>query len=164
MFDGEVSEYVIALLNLYNGKSSNEILNLDPINFWKDNHNKYKHLFRIASRLTTDVLPAPAQSAASERGFSQMTNIIDSGRVSLDGYTGSILSQLKIRFNSELLYGKRNETTRKHLTNNNVGIQYPPFGRIPDNKELFINFELLEEIVDPEYEVESVVYSDDDDE
>ena len=92
-----------------------------------------------------------------------MTNIIDLGRVSLDGYTGSILSQLKIRFNSDLLHGKRNEKTRKHLANDNVGIQYPPFGAIPDNKQLFVNFELLEEIVDPEYEVESVVNSDDDD-
>ncbi len=44
-----------------------------------------------------------------------------------------------------------------------MGILYPPFGTIPDNKDLFVNFESLEEIVDPEYEVESVVYSDDDD-
>ncbi len=80
LFDAEVTQYADFLLHIqYDGKSSNEILNMDPIKFWKDHHNTYKHLFRIA----TEVLPAPAQSAASERGFSQMTNIIDSGRVSL---------------------------------------------------------------------------------
>ena len=36
-------------------------------------------------------------------------------------------------------------------------IQYPPFGAIPAGKQLFIDFELLEEFLDPDYKDEIVV-------
>jgi hypothetical protein len=164
LFDMEVGAYVDLAKEEYldkktqKYKTNNEILNLDPIKFWKDHMDKFKFLFQIA----TDVLPAPAQSAASERGFSQMTSIIDSGRVSLGGDTGAHLSQLKIRFNSKLLYGARNDKTKKHLKkNDDGGIKYPPFGTVGADAELTIDFDLLEELADSDYE-DDVVEDDED--
>ena len=50
-----------------------------PLSWWKENHLKYPHIWKLAQR----ILAVPSTSAPSERVFSSAANIVNKKRVSL---------------------------------------------------------------------------------
>ena len=159
MFDKEVRKYGQATENLITKeittgndgskarvyKENSEIMNMDPLKFWRENKDKYPHLFRIA----VEVLATPAQSAPSERVFSKMTKIVSPGRKSLGGKLGAKLIQLSVRYNSKVLRPEcRNESKLNYeiFQGTNMKIKFPPFGTSTDTLEL--DYFHLEDLVD----------------
>ncbi len=126
-------------------KENSEIMNMDPLKFWRDYKDKFPHLFRVA----VEVLATPAQSAPSERVFSKMTKIVSPGRKSLGGKLGAKLIQLSVRYNSKVLRPEcRNESklNYENFQGTNTSIKFPPFGTSTDTLEL--DYFHLEDLVD----------------
>lgn len=63
----------------FNHKETKEI---DALEWWSANRNKYPHLYKIALK----ILAIQSSSATSERGFSSAGNIVGDNRVRLDSH------------------------------------------------------------------------------
>ena len=48
LFDQEVHDFVAAVTKALNDKLTNEILNMNPLTFWKDNQFKLPRLAKVA--------------------------------------------------------------------------------------------------------------------
>ncbi len=171
-FNKEVDNYINlcsieinSIRSKYTEKSDQikEILNLDPLKFWQDNHENFEFLSKIAGQ----VLAVPAQSAPSERVFSRMTAVISSGRTRLTSKNGAKLIQLCQRYLSRILprspYHDQVRRKRTSLIVKNGKIEYPPFGAF--TKELkYIDYDIIEQENDDDYEPSDTEDEEDDDE
>ena len=150
-FETERKEFILHCTNYVHGMKRNEIMNLNPLQFW---NGEMKQKFPMFFAVAMMVLAVPAQSASSERVFSAMTAIISNKRQSLGVNRAADL------INSSFSHSCAKLAQKQKAKRNKRQITFPLCGSYGDLKD--INFELIDEN-DEDYTPDDDNNDDDDD-
>jgi hypothetical protein len=104
IFTAECAEYnrkIISIIRNYPDYSM-ELMKLDPLIFWKENHMDFPNIWRIAQV----ILAIPAMSASCERMFSGLKQIITPQRSQLNDEIAGNLILSYMRSKQKLQYQK----------------------------------------------------------